>query len=200
MINPYDITNYGRSIAELQEFLLFAIIVAGKTAYIQANKLEFFLTKAKSDYFIEKNEPFEILKSLNDRNILDKHITDCKLGQYKKISKAFKYLLNADIDLKSCTPSELELVPGIGPKTSRFFILHSREENVAVLDVHILKWLKSIGYNNAPKTTPSTSQKYKFWEDVFLKYCIENNFKPADLDLQIWKIYAKKDKNYEIQN
>ena len=38
MVNPYDITNYNRTQNELQEFLLFTIVVAGKTAYIQAQK------------------------------------------------------------------------------------------------------------------------------------------------------------------
>ena len=45
MINPYQITNYDRSSSELEEFLLFCIVVAGKTAYIQAQKLEDFLLK-----------------------------------------------------------------------------------------------------------------------------------------------------------
>lgn len=32
-------------------------------------------------------------------------------------------------------------------KTSRFFLLHSRENiKVAVLDTHIIKWLSHIGY------------------------------------------------------
>jgi hypothetical protein len=43
MIDPYNITNYNRTEGELQKFLLFCIVVAGKTAYIQAQKLEEFL-------------------------------------------------------------------------------------------------------------------------------------------------------------
>ena len=42
-IDPYNITKYDRTEEELQLFLLFCIVVAGKTAYIQAEKLEQFL-------------------------------------------------------------------------------------------------------------------------------------------------------------
>ena len=44
-IDPYNITNFQRSDAELELFLLFCIVVAGKTAYIQSEKLDLFLGK-----------------------------------------------------------------------------------------------------------------------------------------------------------
>ena len=39
MITPTTITNYNRTEAELEEFLMFAILVAGKGAEQQALKL-----------------------------------------------------------------------------------------------------------------------------------------------------------------
>mgnify|MGYP003705459923 CR=1 FL=1 len=123
MIDPYNITNFNRTEAELQELLLFCILVAGKTAYIQAGKLEQFLNSIRERLMLsDQVKPFEIIKSANDHGILLQEIQKAKLGQYKKINKAFDYLIKNKIDLFNCGTIELEKVPGIGLKTSRFFI------------------------------------------------------------------------------
>jgi thermostable 8-oxoguanine DNA glycosylase len=194
MINPYDITNYSRSEAELQELLMFCILVAGKTAYIQAQKLEEFLTMSR-DYcgLSESSTPFEILKALEEESYLFTMIQEAKLGQYNKIYNAFTYLIKNKIDLFECGPIELEEIPGVGMKTSRFFILHSRDiKTVAVLDVHILKFLGTLGHK-VPKTTPNKKQYY-YLEQKFLDHCRSINKHPAEVDLEIWKLYAKKEK------
>jgi len=198
MINPYSITNFNRTTSELQEFLLFCIVVAGKTAHIQADKLEYFLNDSKYFLSIDKEYcPFDILFELKQRDILLTQIVKAKLGQYTKIYNAFDYLVNNKIDLSNCTTVELEKIPGVGLKTSRFFILHSRQtDSIAVLDVHILKFLGSLGYK-VPKTTPS-KKNYYFLEQKFLEYCTANNLQPADADLEIWKSYARK--KQEVSN
>jgi len=43
MINPTTITNYNRTQSELEEFLMFSIMVAGKSAKQTAQKLNQFL-------------------------------------------------------------------------------------------------------------------------------------------------------------
>jgi thermostable 8-oxoguanine DNA glycosylase len=197
MINPYEITNYNRTDDELQEFLLFAIIVAGKTAYIQANKLEQFLTKVRNDFNLNCSSPFELLKFLHSENCLESYIVSCKLGQYRKTINAFNYLIENKLDLHCCSTDDLELIPGVGPKTSRFFILHSRKQKVAVLDVHLLKWISALGYDKVPKTTPSNPNVYKKWEQIYLQFCNEHDKDPAELDLEIWKSYAKRANNHE---
>ena len=81
---------------------------------------------------------------------------------------------------------DLEAIPGIGPKTSRFFLLHTRpNQEIAVLDTWILKYLKNAGYN-APKATPS-GKKYLELEKNFLFEARKNNMKPADFDIYIWR-------------
>jgi thermostable 8-oxoguanine DNA glycosylase len=194
MIDPYNITNFNRTEAELQELLMFCILVAGKTAYIQAGKLEQFLNSIRERLMLsDQVKPFEIIKSANDHGILLQEIQKAKLGQYNKITKAFDYLINNKIDLFKCGPMDLEKVPGIGMKTSRFFILHSRNiKTLAVLDVHILKFLGTLGYK-VPKTTPNQKQYY-YLEQKFLEYCRANDLHPATADLEIWKSYAKKEK------
>lgn len=198
MINPYCITNFNRNISELQELLLFCILVAGKTAHIQAKKLEEFLSESKLTVNIFDNiTPFDLLAKLHERDELMEKIKKAKLGQYNKIYNAFVYLIQNKIDLNNCTTEELEKIPGVGLKTSRFFILHSRKvNNIAVLDVHILKFLGTLGFN-VPKSTPN-KKNYYFLEQKFLEYCQSHNLQPAEADLEIWKSYARK--KQEVSN
>lgn len=198
MVNPYNITNFNRSKAELEEFLLFCIVVAGKTAYIQAQKLEEFLTSIHNRLMLPDNvSPFQLIRSANDHGILLQEIHKAKLGQYKKINSSFIYIAENKYDLNNMTPELLEYIPGVGMKTSRFFLLHSDinyKDTIAILDTHILKFMKENIDNSAPKSTPTNSNKYKYWEDKFLLWCEENNRDAAEFDLEVWKSYARKNK------
>ena len=121
LIDPYKITNYNRTEDELQLFLLFCIVVAGKTAYIQAQKLSDFLTSINSRLMMpEQVSPFQLLKSAQQHGILMEEIQKAKLGQYNKIYKAFNYLVNHTINLKPAEIKLLENIPGVGKKKSRF--------------------------------------------------------------------------------
>ena len=201
MIDPYKITNFNRSDYQLQEFLLFCIVVAGKTAYIQAKKLEEFFLSAKTRLMLPENcLPFQIIKSADQHGILLQEIQNAKLGQYKKIHSAFKFILEHDYDLTNITTDQLELIPGVGMKTSRFFLLHSNSKfnnNIAILDTHILKFIKENIDHRAPKSTPTIKVTYKYWEDIFLYWCEINKKNVADFDLEVWKSYARKDKHEE---
>ena len=196
MIDPYKITNYNRSKEELQEFLLFCIVVAGKTAYIQAKKLQEFLDSVNSRLMMpEFISPFQSIKSAEQHGILLDEIQKAKLGQYKKIYSAFKYIAENEYDLTRMTPDQLEIIPGVGMKTSRFFLLHSDknyENRIAILDTHILKFIKENIDNRAPKSTPTIRVTYKYWEDLFLYWCDCNKKNAADFDLEVWKSYARK--------
>ncbi len=198
MVNPYNITNFNRSKAELEEFLLFCIVVAGKTAYIQAQKLEEFLTSVHNQLMLPDHvSPFQLIRSANDHGILLQEIHKAKLGQYKKINSSFIYIAEHKYDLNNMTPELLEYIPGVGMKTSRFFLLHSDinyKDTIAILDTHILKFMKENIDNSAPKSTPTNSNKYKYWEDKFLLWCEENNKDAAEFDLEVWKSYARKNK------
>ena len=195
MIDPYKITNYNRNQYELEEFLLFCIVVAGKTAYIQAQKLNDFLVSVNTRLCMpEYINPFQSLKSAEQHEILMEEIQKAKLGQYKKIYTGFKYISEHNLDLRKTTTEQLELVPGVGMKSSRFFLLHSDEtykDNIAILDTHILKFIKENIDNRAPRSTPTIRVTYKYWEDVFLYWCELNNKNVADFDLEVWKSYAR---------
>lgn len=199
MINPYNITDYNRKRGELEEFLLFCIVVAGKTAYIQAQKLEDFLKSVNIRLMMpESTSPFQSLKSANQHGILMEEILRAKLGQYKKIYNGFKYITEREYDLTRMTPEQLELIPGVGMKTSRFFLLHSDKtfkDKIAIIDTHILKFIKENIDERAPKSTPTVRVTYKYWEDRFLYWCELNNKNVANFDLEVWKSYARTAKN-----
>jgi thermostable 8-oxoguanine DNA glycosylase len=207
MIDPYKITNFNRSKNELEEFLLFCIVVAGKTAYIQAQKLQDFLDSINTRLMMPEHiGPFQSLISAEQHGILMQEIQKAKLGQYKKIHSAFKYIVGNEYDLSLMTPATikydltrmtpdlLEKIPGVGMKSSRFFLLHSDSKyknKIAILDTHILKFIKENIDNRAPKSTPTIKVTYKYWEDVFLLWCEQNNKNVADFDLEVWKSYAR---------
>ena len=198
-IDPYNITKFDRTEEELQLFLLFCIVVAGKTAYIQAEKLEQFLCSVNKRLMMPENaKPFQTIKSAEQHGILFEEIKLAKLGQYKKIFSGFKYISEREYNLNRMTPKILEEIPGVGMKTSRFFLLHSDtfyKDKIAILDTHILKFIKENIDDRAPKSTPVIPITYKFWEDRFLFWCEQNDKNVADFDLEVWKSYARTKKD-----
>jgi thermostable 8-oxoguanine DNA glycosylase len=203
-IDPYNITNYNRTEEELQLFLLFCIVVAGKTAYIQAEKLDQFLSSVNERLMLpDLTKPFQSIKSAEQHGILFEEIKKAKLGQYKKIYSGFKYISEREYNLNRMTPKILEEIPGVGMKTSRFFLLHSDtfyKDKIAILDTHILKFIKENIDERAPKSTPVIPITYKFWEDRFLLWCEQNNKNVADFDLEVWKSYARTKKSLLTSN
>lgn len=198
-IDPYNITNFSRTEEELQLFLLFCIVVAGKTAYIQADKLEQFLCSVNERLMMPiRVSPFQTIKSADQHGILMEEIQKAKLGQYRKIYAGFKFIAEYKLDLRKTTPDQLEIIPGVGMKSSRFFLLHSDinyQNNIAILDTHILKFIKENIDDRAPKSTPTIRVTYKYWEDVFLYWCEQNNKNVADFDLEVWKSFARTKKD-----
>jgi hypothetical protein len=179
MINPRQITNFSRNEYDLQTFILFAVAVAGKSSEMQAKKLDIFLTP-------HTHLPFERIKSLVAQGNFMDVLMQSKIGQYGRIGKAYVNLAQSGLDLRTCSIEQLEKIEGIGPKTSRFFMLHSRpNQELAVLDTHILSWMRARGWK-APKSTPPL-KKYKELEVAFLMECIWSGMSPAALDLMIWK-------------
>ena len=186
MIDPTTITNYNRNQSELEEFLMFAIMVAGKPAKQTAQKLNQFLNMRE-----DCESPLEFLDNLIQEGTLDNAMKNCRLGQYGRLGSAFRGIVQLRNRLHKASVDDLEAITGIGPKTARFFVLHSRKNaSHAVLDTHILKWLRAHG-EDAPKSTPS-GKKYTQLEERFIYWAGQYNMKIADLDLHVWKQYSQK--------
>lgn len=172
---------------KLEYKLLYSLVVAGKNATFAENVMKKFLSYAGYDYTAN---PMALVRMLVKNGGLMSHLLDCRTGNYQKLQHAFETVAFAVgggvLNLKTCTPQDLEAIKGIGPKTSRFFLLWTRKnEQYAALDTHILKWLRYLGHD-APKTTP-TGKKYAELEEAFLEEVEKRKTVTSKLDYQIWE-------------
>lgn len=199
MINPSDVIKYDRTDAELEEWWLFSTIVAGKTATTQARLLDGFLTK----YGLNGESPFATIRRLNvpsqrtfdiryvnDRTVLRNVMEDARIGQYNRLERCWRESLS--LDLRNDPVEAFEAIHGVGPKTARMFIMHSRrDQRLAAIDTHVLKHLAANGHT-VPKATPSSTKQYRELEDAFLVLADASGQSPAEYDLAVWRSYAEK--------
>ena len=195
MIDPENITNYHLTDAQLEEQMLFWICAAGKTAKTAAKGLDCLLENIDGYVY----GPFKAIKKHVARAILGMDdelsmmLKGCGIGCYNDKAETMRQIAYSGYNLRLCSPGDLELIKGIGPKTSRCFILHTRRNaRVAGLDTHILKFLRSKGHDEVPTSTPSNRKLYAKFEKLFLKYADEAGMTPAAFDLETWKKYAVK--------
>lgn len=181
MIEPTTITNYHRTDEELEQFMLFSIAVAGHNADTTARLVNKFIEDANGD-------PFTYLRS-SYRDI-DSILLHYRLGPYGQNVSALHGVFN--LNLRTCTLRDLLEINGIGHKTARMFLLHSRpnEEHI-VLDVHVLSYLRKVlRMKNIPeKTPPKLSQRYLDIENK-AKRKVRKMFPTlsfAEFDLGVWK-------------
>lgn len=183
MIDPSDVIKYDRTDAELEEWWLFSCVVAGKTARTQARLLEKFLTGLG----FPNVSPFEGMRAAVRTGTLLDHLKASRLGQYTRLARCFEESLT--LDLRHDPVEAFESVHGVGAKTARMFMMHSRpDQRLAAIDTHVLKFLKTRGLD-VPKATPS-GRKYRELEEAFLRLADEAGKSPSDYDLEIWKSYA----------
>lgn len=167
---------------ELEWRILYAVIVAGKSAKFADQAI----AKLK-ELLLQHNSvtPFQAIRVVSNVGKLEAFLRAAGTGNYTKIGRCFTELVNAEINLRTCRPPDLEKFHGIGPKTSRFFVLWTRPNSrYAALDVHILRWMKGLGYD-APKSTP-TGDKYLELEAAFIREADERGVTPRELDFSIW--------------
>lgn len=185
MVDPVHITRYDRTQHELEELLLFCIAVAGKNAITTARMLDEFLTYA-SAFACPGAGPFEVVRKMDEVEEVDLVMKEHGFGCYRVKSRGFVYAAKSGFRLNTCSVQELEQIPGVGMKTSRFFVLHTRQNaQVACLDIHILRWLSYYTGHDVPVVTPS-KKKYLELEKLFLEIARVMKISPADLDLKIW--------------
>lgn len=189
LVDPKYVTNFDRSTRELLVFWLFALFVRGKTAITQAGKLYDFI-----EYELD-GDVFNLAPL--SRWSIDRLLREVKAGQYNTLTKAIDetllWISRDPFFLRHCTVAELEGITGVGPKTARFFIMHSqRGANIAALDVHVLRYLRLRLGTPVPLVTP-TGKKYLELEQIFLDMTREAGVEPAVMDLAIWR--ASRDGN-----
>jgi hypothetical protein len=192
MIDPNNVTNTARTAAELEEYLLFGIVAAGKNADQQALKLERFLGGRR---------PFAYIRASDREGKLEARLKEVKLGKYSLLSRSFRALANSGANLSTITWQDLTAFPGIGIKTAKFFVLHSRAGQMhGVLDTHVLSWMgehwSATGHNGpaVPGHSPQDPRAYLFWETVYFGMVSARHHGPARahvdwarFDIELWK-------------
>lgn len=184
MINPNEITDYNRSETDLLEFAVFCVCVCGKNADQTARKVSQLFALSRFKFLMR---PKTGLYNIEWYTQMDECLHQVKMGQYTRIIDALRGL--RFLNLRECSVSRMLDIKGIGPKTANFFLLHSRRDYEGiVLDVHILRWLRSKGFDSVPASTPS-GKAYEKWarlarECMYLEY---PEMSVAEADLTIWK-------------
>jgi len=174
---------------EKEYFLIFSIIVAGRNAKMAVEKAWRLL-----EFTWGEETPFDLIKHYIDNKTLVQKLKSLKIGQYTRIEKALKDIINLNVE--TCTLDDLLACHGVGNKTARFFLLNTRKDaEYAVLDTHVLKWLRSIfgNWRSVPKSTPTSQSLYQFWENEAM-YAMKKEYPErtlAQADFEIWKTFAK---------
>ena len=176
MINPTELIQPTDSISRKQEFLLFCILAVGKNSVSASAKLDALLAGK-----YENTTPFDYLLSQN----IEELVREAKTGQYKRVTAAILQAL--EVDVETVTLEQLQSIHGIGPKTARFFLVHAQGKKHAILDTHILKWMRSL-FPDVPKATPP-AKHYGKWEQLCLMFMQAKfpGYTPLVADLEIWK-------------
>lgn len=188
MVDPINITNYNLTKEQLEETILFWVCAAGKNGVTAAKSLDNLLNKLKARF--GEHSPFILIDKVGMHAALADLMKESGIGCYNAKAITFAQLVSSAIDLRECTVDELMRIKGIGPKTARAFIVHSRpNQRVAALDTHLLKFLRHQGIIT-PKSTP-TGKKYLELEAAFLSICDIRGLNYADTDLEIWKHYRE---------
>jgi len=172
---------------ELEWWILFGICVAGKSAKQTQAKLEAMLR----DPEIDAGSPFQRIDTAIRKRLLGRLLRKHKMGKYALFNKAFRAAIQINLDTVSV--ESLEKVPGIGPKTARMVAMYGFPDtsgDVAVLDTHVLKWLRAQGYD-APKSTP-TGRRYLELEKAFIEEARRRGKTVRELDTSVWNQFAKK--------
>jgi len=188
MVDPYNITKYDRNDWDLEEFAVFAVCVAGKPARVIASRVSILLARLAVQR-LPGLSPLELIATF-DATELAEELRLAGIGCYNQKATGLREL-SLRIDVRTCTVAQLEAIPYIGPKTARFFLMHSRQGvRVAALDRHILKHLAE-HVARVPKNSPPKGRTYNRLEEQFLALADKAGMTAADYDLMVWKRFAK---------
>lgn len=192
IIDPYSMFRDNYSETEKLWILVFCVSVAGKNSQVAARKIE-----KLSGLVTPPLTPSYVAFQLNYDPKLWQEV---KLGKYK-IMEQFADALWERMKYSSrwhCTATleELMELPGVGQKTARFYLVSTQRSarlQYAVLDVHVLRWLKAKGYDDVPDVTPSEEKKYRQLEKIVVEEARKRRITPAYLDQCIWNAAQRKE-------
>ena len=206
--------NFGRLKTEEEIFynLAFCILVP-QTTFKNSIKVIQKLKELDFYYFGEAYEGYcgiaqieEILKPVRFYKNKTKYLLEAK-KKFPEILQAISSLDTWDnkqsihvVDIYKIREWLVDNVKGLGYKASSHFLRNLGDTSLAILDVHIIKFLaEQIGvplnltYENAIKyfkKVVSRKQGYLDLEKIFQNIAKENELSTAMLDAYLWKFYS----------
>lgn len=195
-VDPYNLDQYRGSTAARQEALLYCLASPGRVAWVTARNLWLLLRlfPHESD---GSHLPYESIFSILPAP--HRPLAMCGFGNRSQLARAWGYaVFNVDVDdLRHMTVANLVKIPHCGLKTARLIVenlvapeeRHPQDRRIAILDVHVLRWLREHGHPDAPKTTPQNHSVYRIWESVWLDM---RDAGLADNDLRLWRSLARR--------
>lgn len=192
-IDPTKVTNFDRTDAELQEFFIYSVVVAGKQAKTISRQLDFVLNMMRDGCKGGNMSPLALL-NFHTRDEIASLLKAGGIGCYNQraegLAQAAGLWVADRLDLRTCDVSDLEAIKWVGPKTARFFLLHSRRGvRVAAVDTHVLKHLAANGVK-VPAAPPGKGNAYLRLEREFLALADKSGMTAADYDLMVWTSYS----------
>jgi len=185
------------SIYAAQWWLFYGVVVSNKTAEFAQQRMEALFPMRPGGSW--QTSPFNQVRDRmgmhTRRDLMMQWVALAKTGQYNRVEAAFRGIVKmADVsndDPRAWDLDWLEEIPGIGPKTARwFFGLCHAEARVAAIDTHVLKFLADNGVPSARrKGTPPAGAIYRKLEAAFLARADSLGLRPTDLDTVVWAVY-----------
>ncbi len=104
-------------------------------------------------------------------------------------SESIHDFLKDDLDVRSARRLLIKEIAGIGPKQASLFLRNiGFNRHIAVLDVHVLRYMNWVGLTERLIMSIPTIRKYEKLEDVFIKHACSLGCTPDRFDLAIWTV------------
>lgn len=195
-VDPYRLDQYRHCTAARQEALLYCLSSPGRTAWVQARNLWLFLRMypAGND---GTHMPYEsVVAAMPD---MHKAMQRCGFGNRSQLMRSWWHAVShVDVDKpEHLTVANLVKIPYCSSKTARLVVENlvpecdrvPEDRRIAILDTHVLGWLREHGHPYAPRTSPQTEGEYRRWEGAWLEL---RDAGVADRDLELWKSLARR--------
>lgn len=181
-------TLIGADDATLMWFAVFGLTVAGHKAKTTMGCIAKFVAFGPK---LESESPYEYILRLDRERRLEAAVRASGFGNFRKNTLGLRDLANRGVEaIREGTFHSLRTIHGVSFKTAAFILAYTRGAKVAVLDTHILQWLRSLGHD-VPRATPQSRASYERISSIFFKEAEARGTTPAALDLQIWKERSK---------
>lgn len=188
IITDDNLINFERTTEELQLLWLYCGFSVGKSRRQAQTALAELLDSSPG------LTPFGRLRSLISAGRLQKELLLTRIGGWTRLEGFLVDTVNARFNLRTVKVEQLEAIHGIGLTKARFFLLCSRETaRCAVLDRHILSYLRDQRYADVPDQVGKSRKTYLRLEGYFLNEADRAGLSPARFNLQLWRARARHD-------